>query len=156
MTLPPRRVTNSADLGRARRLGDTALGLAAIIPILACAALAQLAPTTVPMLAARGGAVIWSACLLAFFAGVRRGLTFSEAAGARLGELATMLSLFVLAVVTLVANSPAVAAFGLACVGLLDARAARRGEVPRYFRALRLPQMAICAAALILIQIRTG
>ena len=97
--------------------------------------------------------MIWAGSLLAFFAGVRRGLTFSEAGGGRAGELATMLAAFGLGVVSLVLVSPAVAAVGLGGVGVLDAVAARRREAPGYFVAFRPPQMLIAVAALLLIQI---
>ena len=145
------RVPDSADLGQARRSFDLLLGTTALVPLIALAAMTWLAPSTVQPLV-RTLAVIWAGCLLAFFAGVRRGLTFSEAGGGRLSELATMLTAFGLGVVSLVLVSPAVAALGLAGVGVLDAVAARRREAPAYFVVFRPPQMLAAVVALLVVQ----
>lgn len=125
-----------------------------MVPIVACATVAWLVPAAPPLFV-RTVAVIWSASLLTFFAGVRRGLTFSEAGGGRPMELATMLTFFLMGVVSLVLLSPAVAAAGLAAVGLLDAWSTRRGEAPGYFSVFRPPQMALGALAMILVGLRT-
>jgi hypothetical protein len=131
------------------------LGIAAILPILAAAALVWSQPTGAGVWV-RTLAVIWTSSLLTFFAGVRRGLTFSEAGGGRGGELATMLVIFMIGVFSLLLVSPALAAAGLALVGVLDARSAARLEAPRYFRLFRPIQMGVCVIALALIQIRAG
>jgi hypothetical protein len=145
------RIVRSVDLGRARRGFDLLLGTSAIVPLVACAALAWFAPTAWAPIG-RTLAVIWAASLLAFFAGVRRGLTFSEAGGGRAGELATMLAAFALGVLSLVLVSPVIAALGLAGVGVLDAVAARRCEAPGYFVVFRPPQMLTAVLALLLVQ----
>jgi hypothetical protein len=150
-----RRIAGSAELGRAHMGWDIALGLSALAPLFLCAGLAFLGPY-VPALIPRTLSVMWSACLLAFFAGVRRGLGFSEAGGAGRGEIATLLGLFALAVAAMMFCSPALAAVGLVCVGALDAWAARRGETPAYFTAFRPIQMALAAAAMLVVQIRAG
>jgi hypothetical protein len=149
------RILSTSDLGRAGAARDVALGLAALLPILACVAIAYLFPAA-PSMIPRTLAVMWSACLLAFFAGVRRGLTFSEVGGARRTELVSMLVLFGLGVTSMLFCNAAVAALGLVCVGAFDALAARRGEAPRYFTAFRPIQMALGAGAMLLIQIRAG
>ena len=149
------RVRRSEDLGRSRRGLDAALGSLAVVPIVACAVLAWVDPAA-PRFMVRALAVIWSGSLLAFFAGVRRGLTFSEAGGGRVGELATMLGFFAAGVASIILLSPAVAAIGLACVGGLDAWSARRGEAPGYFRAFRPPQMAIGVLALAALQAKVA
>jgi hypothetical protein len=46
-------------------------------------------------------AAVWSGVLLAFLAGVRRGLTFSEAAGARNDEILSMLWVFLCGIAAL-------------------------------------------------------
>lgn len=144
----PARVPRSEDLGRAGRRGDLVLAWAAVVPValLAWAAWAVRdgdGPEWVSTLAA-----IWSGALLAFFSGVRRGLTFSEAAGARPAEVATFLALFALGVLTLLFRSPALGTVGLALTGLVDALAARRREAPVYFGALRPVQLGLAAAGM--------
>ena len=154
MTAEIRRVARSAQLGVAGRSLDMALGVSAVAPLLGCAAL--LLFPALPLAIVRTLAVIWSACLLAFFAGVRRGLSFSEAQGARGTELLSMLTIYGFAVVCLIFRSPLTAAIGLGCVALLDAIAARRGEAPRYFTVFRPIQLAVGAAALIAVEVWTG
>ncbi len=145
------RIRKSTDLGRAKRGFDLLLGTSALVPLIVCAALTWLAPTAAQPLI-RTLAVIWAGSLLAFFAGVRRGLTFSEAGGGRVSELATMLVAFALGVVSLVLVSPLLAALGLAGVGVLDAVAARRREAPGYFAVFRPPQMLASVVALLIVQ----
>ncbi|WP_174300757.1 DUF3429 domain-containing protein [Caulobacter sp. S45] len=146
------RIPTGADLGRAKRGFDLLLGTSALIPLIVCAALTWLAPAAAQPLV-RTLAVIWAGSLLAFFAGVRRGLTFSEAGGGRMSELATMLAAFGLGVVSLVLVSPAIAALGLAGVGVLDAVAARRREAPAYFVLFRPPQMLAAVVTLLVVQV---
>ena len=149
------RIERSEDLGRSKRGFDLLLGSSAIVPILACAMLVWIDPTA-PRNLVRALVVIWTGSLLAFFAGVRRGLTFSEAGGGRPGELATMLGFFSLGVIAIVLLSPILAAIGLAAVGALDAWSARRRESPPYFSVFRPPQMALGVLALAAIQLRGG
>ena len=153
MTDKAPRIRRSADLGRARRGFDLLLGSSAVVPILGAAIFAWSAPSG-PAYVVRALSVIWSGSLLAFFAGVRRGLTFSEAGGGRPGELMTMLGFFACGVVSIVLLSPVVAAAGLAAVGALDAWSARRSESPRYFSLFRPPQMALAVLALGALQLR--
>ncbi len=155
MSEPADRIRSSADLGQARRGVDVVLGSSAVVPIVACAAVAWLTPAVPPLLV-RTAAVIWAASLLTFFAGVRRGLTFSEVGGGRPAELATMLGFFGFGVASLALLSPAIAAVGLAVVGLLDAWSSKRRESPAYFTVFRPPQMALAAVSLALVQLRGG
>lgn len=150
---PPGRIVRPQDLGRAHRSLDVALGVSAAIPLVLAAVAVWFAPPREAVLV-RLLAVVWTASLLTFFAGVRRGLSFSEAGGARPAEVATLLGLFSLGVVTLVAGSPVVGAFGLAILGVLDWAAARRLQAPRYFQVFRPLQSAVCVAALLLVQAR--
>jgi hypothetical protein len=149
------RIRRSEDLGRAKRGIDLLLGSVSVVPLVGLAVLAWTAPE-IPAVFIRTLAVIWAGSLLAFFAGVRRGLTFSEAGGGRASELLTMLGFFFLGVVSLILLSPILAALGVAGVGVLDAVAGRRREAPRYFSVFRPPQMALGALALVLIAIRGG
>jgi hypothetical protein len=155
MTDIAHRIQSAGALGRAHRGLDLCLGVAATLPLLAAAAFVCWEPAGAGAWV-RTLAVIWTSSLLTFFAGVRRGLTFSEAGGGRAFELATMLVVFVVGVLSLVLVSPAVGAAGLAGVGLLDARAGGRREAPRYFRIFRPLQMSVCVVALVLIQIKAG
>jgi hypothetical protein len=155
MTDIAQRIQSPGALGRAHRGVDLCLGVAATLPLVAAAAFVCLEPAGASVWV-RTLAVIWSSSLLTFFAGVRRGLTFSEAGGGRAVELATMLGVFMVGVFSLVLVSPAMGAAGLAAVGLLDARSAVRLEAPRYFRLFRPVQMGACVIALALVQIRTG
>lgn len=144
----PARVARSEDLGRAGRWHDLLLGWSAVVPIalLAWAAWAWRGgdgPGFVRTLAA-----IWAGSLLAFFSGVRRGLSFSEAAGARPMEIVTLLGLFAAGVLTLLFRSPALGAAGLAATAIADVLAARRREAPVYFGALRPVQLGLAAAGL--------
>lgn len=95
-------------------------------------------------------ALLWGCLILAFLSGVRRGASFLTEGGPRPIQIATMLWLFCLAGLALLASSfgwPRVAlivlALGYASVGALDPGAAARGEVPAFFRRLRPFQMAI-------------
>jgi hypothetical protein len=149
------RISNSRDLGRAHRWFDLLLGSSAVVPLLALAATPWVAPS-VPALIVRTLSVIWGASLITFFAGVRRGLTFSERGGGRPWELITMLGLFAVGVFSLMFCSPGLAALGLLAVGGLDAVAGRRGEAPLYFTAFRPPQMILAAVALAVVQATSG
>ena len=107
----------------------------------------------------RGGAVlltiVWSAAILAFLAGARRGLSFRTEGGPAFAQIATMFGLFVLALTSLVAVVHAFALFAIACLLLgfvailiLDPIAARSGQAPLFFARLRPPQMAIAVLSL--------
>ncbi len=143
------------DLGRAGKGVDLALGVLAIVPLLllAWAAFAARAEE-VPIV--KTAAVIWTGCLLAFLAGVRRGLSFSEADGARPTEIASFLALFGVAVLTLLFRSPGLGVGGLALVAVLDGAAAGAGQAPPSFRLLRPAQMIVACLALVLVGSRTG
>jgi hypothetical protein len=155
MTDIAQRIRSSDALGRARRGLDLCLGVAAAVPLLAAAGFVWSQPAGASTWT-RTLAVIWASSLLTFFAGVRRGLTFSEAGGGRGGELAAMLFVFIIGVLSLVLVSPALAAVGFASVGWLDARSGARLEAPRYFKIFRPIQMSVCVTALVVIQIRAA
>ena len=95
---------------------------------------------------------LWGGAILAFLAGVRRGLTFRSPDGETVPQLVTMAVLFGLAVVALLLNpsrlSLAVLMAGFAALAWFDSRAARREEAPPYFARLRPVQMVIPVLAL--------
>ena len=98
---------------------------------------------------------IWASAILAFLAGVRRGLSFRTEGGPAIAQIATMFCLFVLALVALIAGEHGFLATSIACltVGfaamlLLDPIAAARGQAPLFFARLRPPQLAIAVVSL--------
>jgi hypothetical protein len=153
MQAPPPRVTTGERLGAAGTGEGLLLGSLAIAPLVLSALLAALAPD-IGDLALKAG-IVWSGALLAFWAGVRRGLTFSEATSPRSAEIASMLWLFVLSVVTLLAApdvlSIVAAIVGCVSVAILDVRAARHREAPGYFRMFRPAQAAVAVGALLVL-----
>ncbi len=94
----------------------------------------------------------WGAAILAFLAGVRRGLSFRIPGGARPAQIATVFWLFLLAIASLVVPSRLLSlgllATGFASLAVLDPSAARRQEAPLFFARLRPIQMAIPVTAL--------
>jgi len=130
-------------------------GWAAMLPFV-CGAIA------VWMLRDAGSAVrptiIWGGAVLAFLAGVRRGLSFRTPDGENAAQIATMLSWFLLALAALVSPWPAVSLVlliaGYISVAMLDPRAARRGEAPLFFARLRPVQMLVPVASLSAVLLR--
>ena len=121
---------------------------------LADAALIWIAPPSdVPWLV--NVLLLWSGALLAFLAGVRRGLTFRSPDGETPAQIATMFYLFVIAVAALFSGPTRVAAsllmLGFTSVGILDWMAARRQEVPPYFARLRPVQMLLPVISLLVV-----
>jgi len=107
-----------------------------------------------PRAAAERAQLGWSAALLCFFGGVRRGLSFRQQGGASAGEIGTTLLLFMTGAAGLalpgrrLPASTLAAGFGVATV--LDWLGAREGEAPRYFARLRPVQFPLIAASLLL------
>ena len=100
--------------------------------------------------------IVWGASIVAFLAGVRRGLSFRTDGGPAIAQLVTMFGLYVLALASLIAVVHGFAAYaaglvlaGLLLIMLLDPIAARRGQAPLFFARLRPPQMAIAVLSLI-------
>jgi hypothetical protein len=151
MKVSPARIKSSDQLGAAGMAEGLALGALALAPLAAAAVLAWLTrPAAGDWLIS--AAMVWSGALITFLAGVRRGLTFSEAAAPPPREIASMLWLFGVGVATLwlAPNVLAIpmAIIGFASVAVLDFRAARRGEAPRYFGSFRPLQAVVAVAAL--------
>ena len=109
--------------------------------------------------------VAWGSAILAFLAGVRRGLSFRTPGGERIAQIATVMWLFLLAFGALAlaqltsANAGgqarltwsaamALLLLGYASIALLDLDAARRQEVPLFFARLRPLQMLVPVASL--------
>jgi len=91
--------------------------------------------------------VLWGGAILAFLAGVRRGLSFRTDGGPTAAQIGMTLWLFILGLSALALPSRTVALVlllaGYASLMPLDPWAARRGEVPLFFEHLRPVQMTI-------------
>ncbi len=99
--------------------------------------------------------VLWAGSILAFLAGVRRGLSFRTQGGPTVAQIATMMVLFVLALgaLAMLVHGRTTTALvlllaGFAALLALDPIAAARGEAPEFFARLRPPQLAIALASL--------
>ena len=99
--------------------------------------------------------IIWGGAILAFLAGVRRGLSFRTPGGEAFAQIATMLLLFTLALAALASPWPIPAVMmllaGYITVAILDPRAAARRQVPLFFARLRPIQMMVPIASLAVI-----
>jgi hypothetical protein len=100
--------------------------------------------------------VTWGGAILAFLAGVRRGLSFRTPGGESSAQIATMLGLFLLALAALSIDSQMVAVvvllIGYVAIAVLDPIAAARREAPVFFAHLRPVQMLIpvgCLSAIL-------
>jgi hypothetical protein len=127
------------------------LGWAAMVPFPLLTAALWLAP---PDLAAVAGRtlVLWSAALLLFFSGVRRGLSFRTEGGPRLAQLVMFAWLFTAGLAVLVLPAPwpvPLALVAFVSLWVLDPVAARRGDAPLYFARLRPVQMAVPVLSLL-------
>ncbi len=151
MQTPPARVRTGYSLGAAGKTEGLLLGSLAFAPPVIAAIGVWLTP---PGLAALmvSAAAIWSGALLAFLAGVRRGLTFSEAETPRPTEILSMLWLFAVAVTSLWLSPDvwglAAAILGFVSLAALDWRAALNAEAPRYFAVFRPLQAMVAIGAL--------
>ncbi len=102
--------------------------------------------------------LLFAATILAFLAGVRRGLSFRTAGGPTAAQIGTMLALFILALASLACllrarllSAAVLLAVGFTVTAALDPIAARTGEAPLFFARLRPTQMPIAAASLVAI-----
>ena len=97
------------------------------------------------------GLVRWGAAILAFLAGVRRGLSFRTPGGERPAQIMTVIYLYLLAIGALLVPLPmalALLVMGFVSLGILDPGAARRQEAPLFFARLRPLQMAVPVCSL--------
>lgn len=130
-------------------------GYGPMLPLVVAAAAVWIMPPPWPELAVRL-ATIWAAAILVFVAGVRRGYGFGAPGASTAVAIGTMLVYFVpgsLALVLQMAGRSAMALglliLGFALVAIGDRRAAVAGQAPAHFARLRIPQMAIGIAAMI-------
>lgn len=129
------------------------LGFGAMLPIAAGTILAYLLPAPGQEVL-RDLTLLWSAAILLFLSGVRRGLAFrTPPAGETAAQIVATLWLFVLGFAALLLIqtwlSPVVLTVGYLSIAILDPLAARRREAPLFFARLRPVQMAIPIGSLI-------
>jgi hypothetical protein len=140
-----------------RQALDHVLGWGAMLPLVACALAAWLTTGSFQAVA-MSLAIIWGGAVLAFLAGIRRGLSFRTPGGARWTQIAFMLWTFVLAFGSMVALRP-LTSLGLLILGYaslaLAARAADlNAEVPVVSATRRPAQMSIAALSLCAVAVR--
>jgi hypothetical protein len=130
---------------------DRVLGWAAMLPLVACALAAWLTAGSFQA-AAMSLSIIWGGAVLAFLAGVRRGLSFRTPGGAGWTQIAFMLWIFGLAFASMIALQPLTSLglliLGYASLALAARGAALREEVPTFFAGLRPAQMSAAALSL--------
>ena len=163
---PPEQT--SADIAKPQTTPALSLGLGfgAMAPIAATSALALSENAGLARLG-RVASVVWSASILLFLAGVRRGLSFRQPGGPTTGQIASSLWYFV-------AGAGAVSAAvlddfrgtlriplllllgGFSTLALFDRQAAKKLEAPPFFSQLRPVQMLIRIGALSLVLLLRG
>ena len=155
--MPENPIANSEDAAETAPLLSLSLAYLAMVPLIA-AALASIAagPALAGELARFG--ILWSAALLCFFAGVRRGLSFRQVGGATFSQIATMTWLFVLGIAALLLPYPVPALIilllGFCSMWFLDPVAVERQEAPRYFTQLRQKQLVIPICGIVILMAR--
>ena len=92
-------------------------------------------------------AIVWGALILAFIGGVRRGFGFGDPKASTRAEIVAAMLYFTLAGLALLAPLAAIAVallmLGFVVAGILDHRAALRGDAPAHFARLRRPQLLL-------------
>ena len=154
MPSPSSRKHNGGTSQRLRPKLSVVLGYGPMLPFVAGAAASWLlnGPWRDEVILLTG---LWAGSILAFLAGVRRGVSFRTEGGPAVAQIVTMFCLFVLALTVLVALahgfakfSVALALLGFLALMILDPIAARRGQAPLFFARLRPPQLAIAVVSL--------
>ncbi len=132
------------------------LGFGAVVPVLASATAAGLAPPLRTGFVPRAG-IVWAGTVLAFLGGVRRGLSFRTPGGPGERQLAGMARSFGLAAAALLSARPRLSclllAAGFTDVAVNDPVMAEHDEAPEFFAELRPPQMALAVAGLLTLAI---
>jgi hypothetical protein len=132
------------------------LGWAAMAPFPLLAAAAALAPPSAQLAAASAG--LWGGAILAFLAGVRRGVSFRQPGGPVARQIVIMgahftLALLALALVTAGRPGPAAGLLALsyASLAVTDRAGAKAGTMPLHFIRLRPAQAAVATLSLIVV-----
>jgi hypothetical protein len=153
------RTPSVAQTGRASEVRETpeghlldrVLGWGALAPLICCALGAWLTAGSVRSVV-MSLAIIWGGAVLAFLAGVRRGLGVRTPAGARSGQIAFMLWTFALAFGSMIALQPLTSLglliLGYAGMALAARSAALREEIPVFLVGARPGQMSVAMLSL--------
>jgi hypothetical protein len=136
---------------------DLALAWGVMAPFVACALAAWLTQGAAQAVA-MSLAIIWGGAILAFAAGVRRGLGLLHPGAARWAQVGVVLWTFILAFGSMIALKP-LTSLGLLILGysslaLLAHLSVRRAEVPARFGKFRPVQMAVAALSLCAVAVR--
>ena len=104
------------------------------------------------------GAAIYTASIVAFLGGVRRGVSFRTEGGPQVAQLVTMAALWLTAFLALLCVNVGMQDVALtllilaaSAIAYLDPIAAQDGQAPLFFARLRRPQMLIAIAGLIVL-----
>lgn len=100
---------------------------------------------------------LWGTAILLFLAGVTRGLSFFSPGGPHRAQIVMMLWIFLLgfgALATPTWIGFALLILGYGSIAAYDPAAARAGLAPGYFARLRVPQMGVAIAGLVLMMLR--
>lgn len=131
------------------------LGYGPMLPLGAAAVASWILVGDVRNGAIQSGA-IYAASILAFLAGVRRGVSFRTEGGPQVSQLVTMAGLWLASFLALLCINIGmqevaigVLMVGYAAIAILDPIAARAGQAPLFFARLRRPQMLIAIASLV-------
>ncbi|MBW4330629.1 DUF3429 domain-containing protein [Stakelama sp. CBK3Z-3] len=139
---------------RATPIDSILFGYGPMLPFIAATIACMALPAPWPGIA-MWLVTIWGAMILTFVGGVRRGFGFGDHSASTAVEIATMLLYFCTAGVALLLPWPRASllllAGGFAIAAILDTRAARSGDAPAHFAALRIPQFGIATLCLIAI-----
>ena len=134
-------------------------GYLPMLPFVAGAAGCWLVPSLRDL--AIGLTIIWGSLIIAFVGGVRRGFGFGNSRASLRSELWTMALYVAVGGIALilgwtgfVVQAIALLAAGFLLVPVLDYQAARAGNAPAHFAALRPVQMPVAAVALMIMLAR--
>ncbi len=149
-TQPSGRPVTVVDAAHASVL-DQLLAWAAMTPLVLGAVAAWLTAGDIQS-AAMSLVIIWGGAVLAFLAGVGRGLSFRTPGGASWSQIAMMLWTFTLAVGSMIALRPltslALLIVGFTSIGLSARILAAREQTPPFFASLRPGQMTVAVLSL--------
>ncbi len=136
---------------------DQGLAWGAMAPLIAGASAAWLTRGDFRA-AAMSLVIIWGGAILAFLAGVRRGLSFRTPGGPQAAQIIVMLWTFVLAIGSMIALRPltslSLLIVGFASLGLIARVSAARVQTPLAFASIRPAQMAVATLCLAAVALR--
>jgi hypothetical protein len=155
-TPQPGRVLEAPEASEGHAL-DRVLGWGGTLPLAVCALAAWLTAGSARAVI-MSLAIIWGGAILAFLAGVRRGLGFGALGGVRWTQIAFVLWTFGLAFGSMIALRPLTSLglliLGYASLALAARAAALRADAPLALATVRPAQMSIAALSLCAVAVR--